>query len=153
MAEHAARQSAQIKENVEKEKKKRDEDLSCYDADCPCPVCGSPTKIIDQTLELQHEGPRINMNGIKLMGGEITKRTMTQYQMSVKGLVCSEGHRFFVDSVSKTRALCPVCHEPMIEYGSSLYSCTRCRKHFSKSDWETPSNDDMLRNDGWIKAE
>jgi hypothetical protein len=46
-----------------------------------------------------------------------------------------------------------MCNDPMIEYGSSLYSCTRCNRHFSIGDWEKPPDDDILRNNGWIKAD
>lgn len=142
-----------MSKDKDRTEKKKKQDLSSYDKDCPCPVCSAPTKMINESMDLIHDGPRINMNGIKLMGGEITKRTQTHYQMYVKGLVCSEGHRFFIQAGSKVRALCPMCHELMIEYGSSLYSCTKCNKHFSKGDWEVPSDADVLRNNGWIEAD
>jgi hypothetical protein len=153
MAAHIERKSHEA-EKVNREKKEVEERrLKDFNQDCPCPVCSAPTRGIDEDIELIHEGGRINMYGLKLMGGEITKRTLSQYRMSVTGIECCDGHRFYIDVSSRRRALCPLCQEPLMEYGSSLYSCTRCDRHFSMADWEFPAEGEVLERSGWIKAE
>jgi len=120
-----------------------------FDEKLPCPLCGSPSKVIDSEMEFIHEGERINVHGLKLMGGEITKRTQTQYQLHVRGTECEEGHLLYEEAKGRIRALCPLCFDPMIEYGSSLLSCTRCNRHYSKADWTIPPIDDIMRAEGW----
>ncbi len=126
--------------------------LASFDEDSPCPLCDAPTRLIDGGVEVDREGIRINMHGLKLMGGDITKKTVTRYQMDVNGLECSDGHRFFTGVRARIRALCPMCMDEMHEYGSSLFSCTRCNKHFSKGDWEIPAEGLVLEEEGWMKA-
>jgi hypothetical protein len=135
--------------------KKETEDLGSdrFENDCPCPLCESPTRMVDEESDVIHEGGRINMHGLKLMGGEITKKTLSLYRMRIKGIECSKGHRFYLEVRSKKRALCPLCQDPLMEYGSSLYSCTRCNRHFSLADWEFPEDTEVLERNGWIRPE
>ena len=126
--------------------------LANFDTDSPCPLCDTPTRAVDGDVGVDREGIRINMHGMKLMGGEITKRTVTRYQMEIKGLECSEGHKFFTSVRARIRALCPMCMDEMHKYGSSLFSCTRCSQHFSMADWEIPDESIVLEEEGWIKV-
>lgn len=153
MAAHKERENSRMENGDEKRKKKEEERLKSFDPDCPCPLCNCPTKAIDSEMDLIHEGGRINMHGLKLMGGEITKRTLSHYRMRVTGIECSEGHCFYIDVSSRKKALCPLCQDPLMEYGSSLYSCSRCNRHFSMADWEFPPDVEVLERNGWIKAE
>lgn len=100
-------------------------------------------------MELPVEGKRISIRGLKLMGGDITKRVVTQVTYDISGRECREGHKFFSSASSKIRPLCPVCYHPMVRYGSSLLSCTRCNKHYPINDWPDPDPMEVLRDDGW----
>ncbi len=153
MATHRERVGQNVEKDQHEKIKQEEIRLKEFDRECPCPLCESPTRVVDEETELIHDGGRINMYGLKLMGGEITKKTATQYWIQVKGIECSKGHRFYMDVASKTKALCPMCHDPLMEYGSSLYSCTRCNRHFSMADWDFPPDGEVLERNGWIKAE
>ena len=145
---------AQMREKRSKEEvQQKQESLIGFTNDVQCPVCGEPMKTIDTALELPFEGQRINVHGLKLMGGDITKKTVTMYQVDLLGMQCSSGHRFFSAISARTRALCPLCYDAMIEYGSSLFSCTRCQRHFSKADWSFPEPEEVLTNEGWFPLE
>jgi hypothetical protein len=115
----------------------------------PCKRCGSPTKEINGDIDIDVDGERLSIYGLKLMGGEITKRAVTKYTYSMNGYICKEDHKFYSDFKCRIRPLCPVCYDPMIKYGSSLLSCSRCNKHFPVNDWKEPDELDVLVNNGW----
>jgi hypothetical protein len=120
-----------------------------FDKDRPCSICGSPTRDISGDVEISVEGERISIRGLKLMGGDITKTAMTQYTYQITGYECKEEHRFFSDFKCRVRPLCPVCYDPMMKYGSSLMSCTRCDKHFPVQGWAQPDEYEVLLMNGW----
>ncbi|MGA1847707.1 MAG: hypothetical protein ACMUHB_00070 [Thermoplasmatota archaeon] len=132
-----------------KAKEKPSPDLSRFDESEPCRICGSPTKEVHGTYEMKVEGGRMSIYGIKLMGGEITKKPSTLFTFEIEGRECSEGHQFFKDFEHRSRALCPVCYDPMMRYGSSLYSCSRCNKHFPVQSWPEPDPVEVLMDKGW----
>jgi hypothetical protein len=120
-----------------------------YSVRQPCKRCGAPTKVTNGEIEIEVEGERLSINGLKLMGGEITKKAVTRYTYHVQGYTCKEEHRFYSDFRCRIRPLCPVCYDPMIKYGSSLFSCTRCNKHFSLESWVEPDAEEVLLDHGW----
>jgi len=128
---------------------KKAPNLTGFHASEPCAICGSPTRDIHGTYEMKVEGGRISIHGVRLMGGEITKKPSTLFIFEIEGRECSEGHRFFKDFEYRSRALCPVCFDPMMRYGSSLYSCSRCNKHFPVQSWPEPDPVSVLRDNGW----
>lgn len=115
----------------------------------PCKRCGAPTKDVKGEIEINVEGKRMSIYGLKLMGGEITKRPITQYTYKIEGYQCKEDHKFYGDFKCRIRPLCPVCYDPMIKYGSSLLSCARCNKHFPVDNWVEPDELDILLEQGW----
>jgi hypothetical protein len=115
----------------------------------PCKRCGAPTKDIRGEIEINVEGTRMSIYGLKLMGGEITKVPLTQYTYSIDGYECKEGHKFFNEFKCRIRPLCPVCYDPMMKYGSSLLSCSRCNKHFPVENWVEPDKLNVLLDHGW----
>ncbi len=127
-------------------------DLSRYDESHPCPKCGSPTRIMDMDIDLKVEGERISIHGLKLMGGEITKKPVTMCSFHIVGRECSEGHKFYSDYTYRPRPLCPVCYDTMMKYGSSLFSCTRCNKHFPVRSWPEPDPGIVLLDEGWERT-
>lgn len=139
----------ELQEAVPEEKKKEPKDLSRYDDSKPCRICGSPTREIHKELQVSVEGSRINMYGIKLMGGEITKRTATRIDYEIVGRECAEGHLFYGDVSYKKRPICPLCYDPLMIYGTSLFSCSRCSKHFPMGDWPDPDPEETLKEEGW----
>ena len=120
-----------------------------FDPKKPCETCGSPTRPVNGEIEVPVEGERISIRGLKLMGGDITKRVVTQITYDISGYECREGHKFFSRAESKVRPLCPVCYHPMIKYGSSLLSCTRCNRHYPVNDWPDPDPMEVLDQEGW----
>jgi hypothetical protein len=153
MAAHEKERLEKSSKDRKKQMEKERDERARYDSELPCPICKEPSRRLHEQVDLEHEGSRINMHGLKLMGGEITKPTVTQYRMTVAGLECVRGHRFFTDATSKRKALCPLCTDEMMEYGSSLFSCTRCNRHFSKADWDFPDESVVLTDAGWIEAD
>ena len=120
-----------------------------FNTDRPCSTCGGPTRDIRGDVEISVEGERISIQGLKLMGGDITKATVTQYTYQINGYECKEEHRFFSDFKCRVRPLCPVCYDPMMKYGSSLMSCARCNKHFPIQSWVQPDEYEVLLMNGW----
>jgi hypothetical protein len=120
-----------------------------YNADRLCNICGGPTRDIKGDIEISVEGERISIRGLKLMGGDISKTAVTQYTYQIIGYECREGHRFFSDFKCRVRPLCPVCYDPMMKYGSSLMSCSRCNKHFPVQSWAKPDEFEVLLMNDW----
>lgn len=120
-----------------------------FNTDRLCGICGGPTRDIRGDIEISVEGERISIQGLKLMGGNITKTTVTQYTYQITGYECKEEHRFFSDFKCRVRPLCPVCYDPMMKYGSSLMSCSRCNKHFPIQNWVQPDEHEVLLMNGW----
>jgi hypothetical protein len=133
----------------EKAPEKKTPNLARYDESEPCRLCGSPTKAVRGSYDMKVEGSRMSIYGIKLMGGEITKKPSTLFTFDIQGRECSNGHLFYQDFEYRSRALCPVCYDPMMRYGSSLYSCSRCNKHFPVQSWPDPDPVSVLRDKGW----
>ena len=138
---------------VQEKKEEVKKNIQGFDDSVPCRICGSPTRILEKEMELKVEGDRINISGLKLMGGEITKRTASSVEYHIWGRECSEGHPFYGDVGFRIRQLCPMCYGQMMKYGSSLYSCSRCNKHFPINDWPDPDPEETLRNEGWESLE
>jgi len=119
--------------------------------DHPCPICGAPTRAVETTVESAVQGNKIVVQGVRLMGSEISKRSVTECQIDVVGRACENGHKIYATMVPRVRAVCPLCLHYMINYGSAVLSCTKCNKHFSLDDWVFPGPEEVLRNEGWIK--
>jgi hypothetical protein len=132
-----------------REERKNVTDLSSYDPSVPCSICGSPTRDIRRHVDVTVEGNRISIYGVKLMGGEITKRTASRVEYEITGRDCPEGHLFYDDVGFRIRPICPLCYDPLMIYGNSLYSCSRCNKHFPMNDWPDPDPEATLRGEGW----
>ncbi|MGA1866443.1 MAG: hypothetical protein ACMUFK_03125 [Thermoplasmatota archaeon] len=120
-----------------------------FDQRVPCRLCGSPTKKYEGDHEVPVEGKRISIRGLKLMGGDITKRTVTQITYSLSGYECQEGHKLYRSVSYRVRLLCPMCYHPMMKYGASLISCPNCNKHFPVNEWPEPDPMDVLHDEGW----
>ncbi|MBN1540029.1 MAG: hypothetical protein JW939_07780 [Candidatus Thermoplasmatota archaeon] len=120
-----------------------------FDPRVPCRLCGSPTKKFEGDHEALVEGNRISIRGLKLMGGDITKRTVTQITYTLSGYECQEGHRLYRSVSCRVRLLCPMCYHPMMKYGSALISCPNCNKHFPVNEWPDPDPMDVLHDEGW----
>ncbi|MEA3558556.1 MAG: hypothetical protein U9R75_04815, partial [Candidatus Thermoplasmatota archaeon] len=134
---------------LKKEVREESVDLSSFDASSPCRKCGSPTRSIRKQLEVTVEGTRISIYGVKIMGGEITKNTATRVEYEITGKECSEGHLFYDDVVFRKKPICPLCFDPLMAYGTSLFSCSRCNKHFPMNEWPDPDPERTLREEGW----
>ncbi|MFO8051314.1 MAG: hypothetical protein R6V01_06405 [Thermoplasmatota archaeon] len=126
-----------------------EKDQSGYDTSFPCRICGSPTRPLRTQVEVTVEGKRIGIYGVKLMGGEITKPTATRIEYEIQGRECSQGHLFYDDVGYRKKPICPLCFDPLMVYGTSLYSCSRCNKHFPMDDWTDPDPERALRDEGW----
>jgi len=147
------RRLRRAQEAEEEEIRKFTEGLRTYDRTCPCPVCGEPTVQHDEEVEHNVEGKRLPMSGMKLMGGDITKKAVTQISFSVSGRLCRQGHRSFTSFTSRERPLCPMCYDKMIRYGTSILSCPRCNRHFPMDAFETMDHEEALTAEGWIRSE
>jgi uncharacterized Zn ribbon protein len=123
-----------------------------YNGSVPCPVCGSPTREYQEELECPVEGRRIPIRGVKLMGGDITKKPVTMLQFDLKGRICTEGHKIYGDFECREKKLCPVCHDKMVFYGASLLSCPRCNRHFESQYFPDPDPEEELKREGWVPS-
>ncbi|MBN1390203.1 MAG: hypothetical protein JXA22_06135 [Candidatus Thermoplasmatota archaeon] len=142
-------QKAKVSSDIVKEGPPKERSERSFDARVPCMLCGSPTKAFDGEHDIPVEGRRISINGLKLMGGDITKKTVTQITYTLSGYECQGGHKLYSSVTYRVRQLCPLCYHPMFRYGSSLISCTRCNKHFPLNDWPKPDPMALLQGDGW----
>ena len=123
-----------------------------YDPSNRCPECGSPTREYREEMECPVEGNRIPIRGIKLMGGDITKKPITLLEFTVTGRICKEGHKICQDYDYREKRLCPVCQDKMVFYGSTLLSCPRCNRHFENEYFPNPDPVKELESEGWILA-
>lgn len=123
-----------------------------YDHTSPCKVCGAPT--LEQNEEVQHEveGAKIKVGGLKLMGSEISKRSITLMAINVKGRSCQEGHRTYTSYTCRDKPLCPMCLDLLMVYGSVILSCPRCNRHYSMADFRSINPEEALEAEGWNRG-
>jgi len=138
-------------EAEQEEIRKFTENNRAFDSAVPCKVCGGPTR--EETVEIEHqvEGKRISIGGLKMMGADVTKRTVTTISLTVQGRVCQEGHGMYASFEARDKPLCPMCLDRMIRYGSSIMSCPRCKRHFPADAFATMDAEQALREEGWTK--
>ncbi len=131
------------------EKAKEKEDASRFDPSWPCPLCGVPTKEVP--LDVQHRvtGEKIPITGLRLMGGEIEKKAITQISFEGVGRECREGHRIALRWTSKEMPICPMCFSKLSPYGSSILSCARCSRHFPTHCFRSCPHKEALNAEGW----
>jgi hypothetical protein len=149
--------SAEIERKEKRRKEIEEEELRNYaeknavfDPGHPCSVCGSPSKHVEEEIEHPVEGNRVPIRGIKLMGGDITKKPITLLQFRVKGNICSSGHKIYTDYDLREKRLCPICQDKLVFYGSSLLSCPRCNRHFQSEYFATMDPQEALKEEGWL---
>jgi tRNA(Ile2) C34 agmatinyltransferase TiaS len=52
---------------------------------------------------------------------------------------------------AREKPLCPMCLDRMIIFGSSIFSCPRCKRHFPLDAFATKDPEIALREEGWVK--
>lgn len=148
-------EAGQESESLIQQKSDREELLSIlgqtksYDSSHPCPVCQEPTRALERDLEHKVEGEKIPLKGIRLMGGEITGKAMTLITIHVSGMECSSGHLICLSYQARDRPLCPLCQRAMINYGSSLFSCSNCKLHFPSNIFRSEEPERVLEMEGY----
>jgi tRNA(Ile2) C34 agmatinyltransferase TiaS len=108
---------------------------------------------MEQSAEIEHqvEGKRIAIGGLKMMGADVTKRTVTAISIAVTGRVCQAGHHMYSSFEAREKPLCPMCLDRMIIFGSSIFSCPRCKRHFPLDAFATKDPEIALKEEGWVK--
>jgi hypothetical protein len=139
------------RQEIENEESLRVEEAS-YDQETQCSICGEPTRFVDLELDHPVEGTRMPIQGVKLMGGEITKKPVTLLQFKIKGRICRGGHKVVTEYDCREKPLCPICHDRLVLYGASLLSCPRCSRHYQKEFFSTQEPEEALELEGWVRG-
>ena len=147
--EHERKMKMDLERKLSEEKTQDEEAYGKYDMASPCPDCGAPTRQVDRTIEVPVEGNKVAVQDFKVMGGDMNKRSVTQYQIDIVGVECFKGHKYFKSYKHREKQLCPMCLNPMIRYGTAILSCNRCNKHYSLGDWATRDPTQILSEEGW----
>jgi ribosomal protein L37AE/L43A len=145
------RRRKRAQEVEQEEIRKFTESNRTFDPAVPCKVCGEPT--MDENTEVDHqvEGKRISIGGLKMMGADVTKRTVTTISITVTGRICQNGHKMYSSFDAREKPLCPMCLDRLIRYGSSIFSCPRCKRHFPLDAFATMDPEQALREEGWVR--
>jgi ribosomal protein L37AE/L43A len=149
--EHEKKLKADMERKLSEDRTQDEEAFGRYDTESPCPECGAPTRPVERTLEVPVEGSKVMVQDLKVMGGDMNKRSVNQYQIDITGMECYKGHRFYRTFQYREKLLCPLCLGPMIRYGSAILSCNRCNKHYSLGDWAKADPVKLLEDEGWKK--
>ena len=123
-----------------------------YDKERPCPICHEPTRQIHREIERMVLGDRVPIKGLRLMGGDLTKRAETLINLDVIGRECRGGHTLCEQYRVRERQLCPLCRRPMITYGSTLMSCRDCSLHFPRDIFSSEDPEKILTSEGFSRV-